>query len=584
MRNVRIAAAASAILAGCAQVPSTAPESVQETTAPAASEVREQARSEPPARAEPLPNQELTSQILYQLLLAEIAGQRGDLALSAAAYLDLAKKTRDPRIARRAAEVAHFGRQNDAAIEAATLWLDIDPASQPARQMLVGLLAQTGRYAEMQPHLARMLSDNPEGAGATIQRVGRMLARNPDRRAVLAAVDSFTQPYLNVPEARMLRAQTAFSAGEQERALKEIDAALELQPDSEQAILIKAQMLQQDAPAKALEFLRTFLQRYPNARDVRLQYARALVGEKRYEEARVEFQRLLVDFPDNNDVLFAVGALSFQLNDYVAAEKSFRKLIDNEYPDAGSIRLYLGQISENQKRLDDALGWYASVPQGEQYVAAQIRYAQVLAQQGKLDDARRSLQQASAANNRERVQLTLAEAQILRDGGRVEEAFEVLDRALVAQPNQPDLLYETGLLAERLGRADVSESYLRKLIHVKPDYAHAYNALGYSLADRNERLDEALSLISKALQLSPEDPFIMDSMGWVLFRRGDFKAALDYLTRAYALRPDPEIAAHLGEVLWVMGRRDEAAKTWKEAAKVNPGNEVLSGAIKRFLQ
>ena len=584
MRTMRIAAACSAILAGCAQIPSKITEAGPEASAAAATQAREQPRPEPPARVEPLPNQDLTAQILYQLLLAEIAGQRGDLALSAAAYLDLAKKTRDPRIARRATEVAHYGRQNDAAIDAAIVWLDIDPESPQARQMLVSLLAQSGRYAEMQPELAKMLADNPNDVGASIQRIGRLLARNPDRRAVLGVVDTFTQPYLGVPEARILRAQTAHSAGEQERALREIDAALDLQPDSEQAILIKAQMLQQDAPAKALETLRVFLQRYPNARDVRLQYARALVGEKRYEEARAEFQRLLADFPDNNDVLFAVGALSFQLNDYPAAEKSFRKLIDNEYPDTGAIRLYLGQISENQKRLDDALGWYGSVPAGEQYIAAQIRMAQVLAQQGKLDEARRHLQQASTASNRERVQLTLAEAQLLRDNGRTQEAFDVLDRSLAAQPNQPDLLYEAGLLAERLGRTDVSESYLRKLIQIKPDHAHAYNALGYSLADRNERLDEAQSLIGKALQLSPDDPFIMDSMGWVLFRKGDFKGALDYLTRAYALRPDPEIAAHLGEVLWAMGRKDEATKTWKDAAKANPGNEVLSGAIKRFLQ
>jgi tetratricopeptide (TPR) repeat protein len=247
------------------------------------------------------------------------------------------------------------------------------------------------------------------------------------------------------------------------------------------------------------------------------------------------------------------------------------------------VRVYLGQIAENQKRPDEAVVWYAGVPPGEQYLTAQIRLAHVLSQQGKLDEARRHLQQATASSTRERVQLTLAEAQLLREAGRNADAFDVLDRSLREYPDQPDLLYESALIAEKLGRTDVLEKNLRRLIQIKPDHAHAYNALGYSLAERGERLDEAYSLIASALKLAPDDPFILDSMGWVLYRKGDLQAALSHLTRAFGLRPDPEIAAHLGEVLWMMGRRDDAAKTWRDAAKADPGNDVLSAAIKRFL-
>lgn len=574
-------AVAVLMLAACAQLPilgsAEAPESAASAEAGAAP------RAEAPARVEPLPSQELTPQILYQLLMAEIAAQRGNAGLASSAYLDLARKTRDPRIARRAAEIGHFSRHNDAALEAVRLWLEFDPGSPQARYMLVGLLAQANRFDELQPHVAAILEQEGDNRGEALMRLGRVFNRNPDRQAVQAGVDRMTEPYLDLPEARILRAQAAQGAGAADRAMAEAEAALALKPDWDQALLFKAQMQQKTSPAAALETIRQYLKKYPQAREVRLQYARALVGEKRYEEARGEFQKLLADFPDNHDVIFAVGALSYQLNDYGLAESSFRKLVDSSYADAGTVRVYLGQIAENQKRSEDAIGWYGSVPPGDQYLTAQVRLAHVLGQQGNLDQARRHLQQAAASNSRERVQLILAEAQLLREAGRNSEAYEVLDKSLAEQPDQPDLLYEAALIAEKIGRSDVLESKLRKLIQVKPDHAHAYNALGYSLAERNQRLDEAQSLIASALQLAPDDPFILDSMGWVLYRRGDLQGALNHLSRAFALRADPEIAAHLGEVLWMMGRRDDAAKTWRDAATANPGNDVLSAAIKRFL-
>jgi tetratricopeptide (TPR) repeat protein len=211
-----------------------------------------------------------------------------------------------------------------------------------------------------------------------------------------------------------------------------------------------------------------------------------------------------------------------------------------------------------------------------------MRAAHVLARQGKLAEARRWLQQTSIGNPAEQSQLLIAEAQLLREANRGEEAYAVVAEGLAAHPDQADLLYESAMLAERIDKLEVMERNLRRLIEIKPDHAHAYNALGFSLADRNLRLDEALELIDKALQLAPDDPFILDSKGWVMFRRGDALGALEALQKAFALRPDPEIAAHLGEVLWTLGRRDEASRTWDEAAKVSPDNAPLLSTIKKF--
>jgi tetratricopeptide (TPR) repeat protein len=372
------------------------------------------------------------------------------------------------------------------------------------------------------------------------------------------------------------------NAGAWQRGVAEADKALALRPDWDLAAMLKAQLQRAETPEEALETLRAFLASHPQAREVRLQYARSLVGARKYPQARAQFERLLVDFPGNADVVYAVAVLSMQLSDWATAEENFRKLLGRDFTEIDTVRLYLGQIAEERKQFDDALRWYAEVAPGDQYLAAQLRIAQLLVKQGKLDAGRRHLQEARTAGDAERIQLLLAESQLLRDAGKTAEAYELLAGSLAAQPEQPELLYESALLAEKLGRHDVLEFNLRKLIRIKPDHAHAYNALGYSFADRNQRLAEAEQLIVKALELSPDDPFIVDSMGWVLFRKGDNAGALTQLQRAYSIRPDPEIAAHLGEVLWMLGRRDEANRTWQEAAKAHPGNEVLAEVIKRF--
>lgn len=532
----------------------------------------------------PLPAHELTQDILFKIMLAEVAVQRGQPQVAVPAYLDLARQTRDPRIAQRATEIAWNARMIPAALEAAGIWLAVDPESQQARQVLTALLLNEARIDEALPHLEAWLAADPSRIGQNFLHIYSLLARNPDRKAVREALQKLAARYPDVPEARLVVAQAAWNADEPELSLAEVQAALAQRPDWELAALFQAQVLQRRSNGEALAYLAGYLERNPKAKDARLNYARLLVTEKNYPEARRQFEVLLKDFPQNADVTVAVALLAMQAQDYAAAEAHLKRALDLGYKDPDAVRLYLGQVEEERKRYDAALQWYASVRPGEQYINAQARYASILAKQGRLEDARAHLRQVKARNSQQRIQLTQAEASILREAMAYQEAFDLLGRALEGSPDHPDLLYDHAMAAEKVNRIDVLESNLRKLIRLRPDHAHAYNALGYTFADRNERLDEARELIETALKLAPDDPFILDSMGWVLYRLGRTKEALGYLQRAYAMRPDPEIAAHLGELLWIEGKREEAEKIWTEMLKEHPRNEVLQNTIKRFLR
>jgi len=528
------------------------------------------------------PAQELTPQIFYQLLLAEVAGARGQSVIAAQSYLDLARRTRDARIARRAAEIAIFTRQADLSSEASRLWLELDPGSLQAQQFASGAVASGARIEELQGQLAKALSLQGDKIGAALMGLNRGLARIPDKALIRSLVVRLTEPYLDQPEAHFARANAAYIAGDPSGATEALDGALRLRPDWEQAVILQAQLQQELSPGKGLDTLRDYVARNPDAREPRITLARLLVAAKQFGPAREQFELLLKRSPDDRDVVHAAALLAMQQGDRIAAERHLRHLLSLGFSDQDTVRMYLGQISEDAKRADDAIGWYRAVEPGSQFVGAQGRIARVLVGRGKLAEARQHLQRIAREAPADRVQYVLMEAQLLRDANRNDEAFEVLDSALRADPENTDLLYESALTAERIGRVDVMEGRLRKLIALKPDHAHAYNALGYSLADRNQRLDEAEALIRKGLALTPDDPFIIDSLGWTLFRRGNTGGALEQLQKAYGLRPDPEIAAHLGEVLWTLGRRDEAARIWRDAAKANPDSSVLVDVIKKF--
>jgi tetratricopeptide (TPR) repeat protein len=529
-----------------------------------------------------LPSEPLTDEVLYGLLLGEIAAQRGDADLAAKTYLDLAKRTHDPRVARRAVEMAEFARNPSIALEAARIWHETDPDSAAALQMVTALLVSARRIDEAEPYLQKLLASKGTKTESGFMQLNRLLAGNPDKQANLRVVRKLAAAYPDMPESHFAISQAALIANDDALALAEIRRASQLKPDWDIAALYEAQILQKKSPGDAARRLSEYLDQYPDRNDVRLNYARLLVADKRYAEARAQFEKLLADNPNNGDVVYAVGLLAFQLRDYPTAESSMQRLLKLGYRDPDGVRYMLGQIAEEQRHWAKAVQWYERVGQGEHYLPARLRAAQAMAKQGKVKEARAYLHAIKASGEDEKVQLITAEAQILRDSGMPGEALTLLGKALQARPDQPELLYDMALTADKLDRFDILEENLRKVIKLKPDYAHAYNALGYSLADRGVRLPEARKLIEKALELAPDDSFIMDSMGWVLYRQGDLKGAASYLQRAYNGRSDAEIGAHLGEVLWVEGKRDEARRIWNEALKNHPDNETLKKTVERF--
>lgn len=571
-----------AMLSGCTAL-GTTPASTPERAA-AQALTKDGDGEDMKAAAAALPNVALTSDLIQRLLLAEIAGQRGQLADAAERYTSLARETRDARIARRAAELAMHARRNALALEATRLWLILEPNAPQARQTLIRLLAAQGERDELKTAIAGRLAAEPQHLAQNLTHLGRLFARSADRKMAREVVDTVTAPYLHMAEAHFARASAAFEASDPPAARAHIRHALELKPDWEIAALFHVQLIEDRAEAMAA--LAAFVAANPQAREARQAYARALVGDRHLAEARREFETLLGQDTGgarkNGDIVFALAVLTLQLGDTAAAERHLRTLVEIGHVEVDKVRYYLGQIAEDGRRWDEALQWFAQVGRGEHYLLARLHGAGLLAKQGKLDAARSHLHATEATSPREHTQLLIGEAQLLREAGRLTDAYAVLVAGLAKQPDQPELLYETALLAERLGRPDELESRLRRLIEVKPDHAHAYNALGYSLAERNVRLPEAQQLIERALELAPNDPFILDSKGWVLFRLGKAQVALDALNKAFGIRADPEIAAHIGEVLWSLGRRDEARATWERASREHPANEVLAETIKRF--
>lgn len=539
-------------------------------------------KARPEEKKPPLPNQELTAQSLYQYLVGEVALQRGQPELAAEALLDLAKQTRDPRLAQRATETAIQGRQATQAGDAALLWQSLDPDSPQATQAAAALLVNSGRLNEARPYLEKLIAAEGESRAAAFLHLNQMLARQRDREAALALVQYLAKPYPESAEAHFAIAQAAWSAGKRQEAVAELRLSDRLRPGWEPAALFHGQALQQVSVSDALEFYRAFLRDYPKAREVRLAHARLLVSEKNYSQARAEFQRVLDDAPNNAEVSFAVGLLALQASDLEAAETYLKQALAAGYKDIDLAHFYLGQIAEDRKHLEQAAEWFKRVGPGEHYLNAQIRYAGALAKQDKLDEARRHLQQVQAQNIAQRALLIQAEAQLLREAKRPQEAFDVLGKGLEKLPKHPELLYDHAMAAEKLDLLDVMELDLRLLIQIKPDNAHAYNALGYTFAERGVRLEEARQLTEKALSLAPNDPLIMDSLGWAYYRLGEHTKAAEWLKKAYELRQDPEIAAHLGEVLWIQGQRDEARKIWQSALKLAPENEVLRNVMQKF--
>ena len=541
------------------------------------------------ARQETPPNVALTPEVMYKYLASELAFQRGEAFSAYATMLALARSTRDARLARRSTEFAAAGSLSAEALKAARVWRELAPHSEEASQALVSLLVANGRIDEAKQMLAQQLAaSTPEGLPATIVSVQRQLARMTDRKRGTALLRELLEPYRDSLEALLTLAQTAMVSGERAVALTEARAALARHPSSEVAALTLAQVIEDKA--ESANVLGDFLKANPKARDVRLAYSRMLFEQNRVADARAQFEILLQQYPNDQTTLYALGLLSVQSGDLPSSEKYLSAYIatlggqpDRER-DASQALLILAQIAEDRNDISGAMKWLEMVDPANQanYLAATVKRAQLLARSGRLDEAREVLHNTDVEGDDERARLIVNEAQLLRDASRLDDALKLVADALKVQKDNVDLLYEHAMLAEKANQLDLMERELRRIIQIAPDNQHAYNALGYSLADRNLRLQEAYDLIRKANELAPEDPFIMDSLGWVEFRLGRYEQAEKTLRRAFGIKADPEIAAHLGEVLWVLGREDEARQLWRDANAKDPKNSTLKGTLQRL--
>ena len=529
------------------------------------------------------PNVELTDELLYQFLLSEIAYQRGETDVAVNASSSLASKTRDPRVTMRAAQLAMESGQIDRAIDAIKLWREVEPTSTIARRMLSSVLLRAGKFDEARTELASMLQEDAANAGSTFIHLYRVMFAYPDKTAALQLMRDLAQPYPDMAEAHWAVAQLAQTTGDEKLALTEAKQTSNLRPDWDMAASVEAMVLQKNAPQEGLDRLKNYLDKFPDAHEIRMQYARALLDQKQYKLSRDEFQHLASVNPDSSEMSFAIAMISLQMQDYQDAEDQLKLALSKGKKDQDTVRYYLGQLGEAKKNEAEAIANYRQVNGGEYQFSAQIRIAYLLNKGGDLAAAIQHLHQVQAINNQQRAQLIMVESRFLLDAKQHAEAYHVLQQGLKKLPNNPDLLYETAMVAERTGKSDVSEKLLRKLIQIKPNDAQAYNALGFSLLERNERITEAVSLVEKALQLAPEDTAIIDSVGWGYYRSGQLDESIKLLRRAYANTPDPEIAAHLGEVLWAHGDKDEAKKVWQDSLRENADNAQLQAVIRKFI-
>lgn len=536
-----------------------------------------------------LPSVALTDELFYKILTAEIAYQRGSWQAAYVTLMSTAQKTGDPRLAKRSAEIALSVKQPGEALSAIRLWRELAPHSNEATQYYLGFMVMNNNLAEIQKVFSEKLAEaEPKQYGVIMLQAQRLLSRARDKNAAFDVLEEILTPYKTLPEAHLALAQGAYSKGDNPRAVKEAQQVLNAQSDSQLAILTIAQASSQP---EALKALNAFISKNPKARDVRLAYASILIDQKQFDKATAEFEHLLKEKPEDLSTLYTLGVLAMERNKWQEAEDYFTRHLKisaekSEEPDTTPVLLNLSRIAFERKDYQAAQDWLAKVESQDgrnpSWFNVQMRRAHLYAKMGKLAEGLQFLKNLKPANESEQLQVIQTEAQILRDNGQPEQALQVLQDGNKAHPDNADLLYDYAMLLESQNQYAEMETALRRIITLAPNSQHAYNALGYSFADRNIQLEEALTLITKADQLAPDDPFILDSLGWVKFRMKQFEEAEKALRHAYELRPDADIAAHYGELLWTMGHKDAARKIWREGRAKDPGNSSLKSTLERL--
>ena len=540
----------------------------------------------------------LDAMLFYQLLLGELNVRGGDPGAGYSLILDAARRQKDPALYRRAVEVALQGRSGESALAAARAWSQALPGDNEADRFVLQILLALNRAGETGPVLRELLQSTPTAnRNDAINAIPQTFARASDKALALAAVRDGLTPFMNQP-AHGASAWTTLGRMEllNDRPAAAVDAARRghaIDPASPYPALLAVELLERgESEAEPLIRQQIDAARSNGPRDlgVAISYARALLDLQRLRDARVQLERLTTRAADQPEPWLLLGSLQLQDRAYDAANLSLQTYIGlvRDAPDErvrrGLTQAYLlmAEIAEKQQDFVAANAWIDRIDNPQDIIAAQQRRASVLARQGRLAEARQLLREQPERRPEDARLKLLAEAQLLRDFKAWREAYEVYTEAAKRFPDDPDLLYDQALMAERAGLPVEMERLLRQLIQARPEHHHAFNALGYSLADRNECLPEAKQLIEKAVSLAPNDPYIQDSLGWVEFRLGNTERALTILREAYGKRPDAEIAAHLGEVLWVKGQRDEALRIWREGLLLANDNETLQQTLRRL--
>ncbi len=535
----------------------------------------------------------LDAALFYQLLLGEINVQDGDPGSGYSLMLDAARKTRDPALFQRAVDIALQSRAGDAALQAARAWKTTLPESREAGRVALQILVALNRIDEIGDLLADEIAATPQPDRAiAIAAIPRGFARVSDRakaaRVVERALSAQMTDKETGPAAWTAIGRMRELAGDYAGALTAARQALKLDERADGAALLAIDLISPSQPL-AEPMVRNFLSAHPSP-EVRLAYARSLLNASRNADALTQLQQATVEKPDYAAAWLVLGLMRLQENEADAAQTSLERFlaIAAETPGTAMQRaqveawLALAQIAEQRKDYPGADRWLDKVEDPQDRISVQVRRASLLARQGKVDEAVSLLNAwPERTTGDSRVKL-LAQVQLLREHGRAQQAYDLLEAALQTHSDDLDLIYDQALLADRLGKYDLMEKKLRQVIAARPNYTHAYNALGYSLADRNVRLPEARELIGKALKNAPEDPMILDSMGWVEFRSGNLDAAVKLLQTAYRIRRDAEIAAHLGEVLWLQGKKQQAIAIWRDGLRLAPDNNALLETLKRL--
>jgi len=527
----------------------------------------------------------LSQDLIYEYLLGDIAARRGDPVTAAGAMTRAAELSSNLEITLRAFSMSMEAGRYEQALELSELLASIDsdyPGERALALRLQALMA-LDREEDVFHTLVALIDTLPDQAELP-QYIAQTLGRTPEPGRWLALVERVAIHFEDNPWTQLSAGWLAYRADDGDRAQAALDRALVLKPGWEEVALLKFSHLRQnDDHGPVAAFAIDFLDRYPDRVRLRLAYGRLLAEWNDNLAALSQFEKLLEFDPRNIDALYAAGILSQGLAFLDQAKTYFETLLEH-YPQEDRSRLYLGQILSEQGEYDDALDLLREIVSADLYFDVQIRVGFVLADADRIQEALRHLADVTPKSQDEQVRIYLAREQVLRDSGQPEQALELLSAALIDIPDHPDLLYARGLVTAIMDRVAEHERDMRRLIEIDPENAHAYNALGYTLADKTDRLAEALELIEKALTLLPGDPFILDSLGWVHYRRGDLDLALEYLRLAMDQRPDAEIAAHLGEVLWQLGDKDQAIAAWQDGKQADPDNPVLKDTMRKFGQ